>query len=48
MRIIDSDGNLNVFNLNRNESELWLVDGAGNPVDVWDPGIRFLFVRPRK
>jgi len=48
LRIIDSDGNLNVFNLNRNDSELWLDNNGNNPDNVWNDDNRFVFVRSRK
>jgi hypothetical protein len=48
LHIIDSDGWLNVFNLNRDKGGLWLDNDNGNPGNVWNPDNRFLFVRPRK
>ena len=46
--IRNSDGNLSVFNVARNDSELWLSSRYGYPVGVWDADDRWVFVRPRK
>lgn len=45
--ITDSDGNLNVFDVNRNDGEPWLNAYYGNPDNVFDSDYRFVFVLPR-
>ncbi|OGG62221.1 hypothetical protein A3C19_03050 [Candidatus Kaiserbacteria bacterium RIFCSPHIGHO2_02_FULL_54_22] len=44
----DSDGNPNVFNVNRNDDGLWLNANNGRPDNEWNPENRFIFLRPRK
>lgn len=44
----DSDGNPNVFNVNRNDDGLWLNANNGRPDNEWNPENRFVFLRPRK
>ena len=44
----DSDGDPNVFNVNRDDDELWLNTNDGRPDNEWNPGDRFVFLRPRK
>lgn len=44
----DSDGNPNVFNVNRDDDELWLNGNDGRAGSEWDPDNRFVFFRPRK
>lgn len=41
----DSNGNLNVFNVERNDDGTWLNSNNGNPDNVWGAGDRFVFVR---
>lgn len=38
----DSDGNPNVFKLERNDDGLWLNDNWAEPDDEWDPGSKFV------
>lgn len=45
--ITDSDGNLNVFNVEHNDNGLWLNSNNGNPDNVWNPDNRWAFVLPR-
>ena len=45
--ITDSDGNLNVFNVERDHDEQWLNTNWFNPQNTWDDDNRFVFVRPR-
>ena len=46
--ITDSDGNLNVFNVKRNDDgKLWLNANNGNPDNVWNGNNRWVFLRPR-
>lgn len=42
---VDSDGNLNVFNVERNEDGLWLNANNGNPTNFWNPENRWVFAR---
>ena len=47
--ITDSDGNLRVFGVERNDvGKLWLYANYGSPVYVWDGSHRWVFLRPRK
>jgi len=46
--IRDSDGYPDVFYVHRNDDELWLLGIVGRPDYVWNPDIRFVFLRPRK
>lgn len=48
MKPIDSDGNLYVFNVGRGGDGLWLDGTYGNPVSVWDPVDRWVFVSRNK
>ena len=41
----DSDGNLNVFNVERNDDGQWLNTNNGNPDNLWNPGNRWVFAR---
>lgn len=46
-RATDSDGNPNVFNVERNEDGLWLNDNWAKPDNRWNPKNSFLFrLRP--
>ena len=45
--ITDSDGNLNVFSVKRDDSELWLNSNWSNPDNVWNPDNHLAFVFPR-
>lgn len=44
----DSGGDPNVFHVNRAGDELWLHTDGGRPGSEWNPGGRFVFLRPRK
>ena len=46
--ITDSDGNLDVFSVRRNDSGLWLFSYWGSPDGFWGPDYLWVFVRPRK
>ena len=46
--VTDSDGRPDVFDVGRYGSGLWLYGGWSYPGGVWDPGSRWVFVRPRK
>lgn len=41
----DSDGNLNVFNVERNEDGSWLNGNNGHPDNHWNGNNRWVFVR---
>lgn len=41
--ITDSNGNPNVFKLERNEDGLWLNDNWANPDNRWNPENEFVF-----
>lgn len=41
----DSDGNLNVFNVERNKDGQWLNTNYGNPDNMWNPDNRWVFAR---
>ncbi len=41
----NSDGNLNVFNVERNEDGQWLNTNYGNPDNEWNPDNRWVFAR---
>lgn len=43
--ITDSDGNLNVFNVEHDDDKLWLNSDNGNPDNFWNGSNRFVFVR---
>ena len=46
--ITDSDGNLKVFNVKRNDDgKLYLNGNNGNPDNFWNGNNRFVFVLPR-
>ena len=45
--ITDSDGNLNVFNVEHDNDEQWLNTNWFNPRNVWNDDNQFVFVRPR-
>ena len=46
MHMTDSDGNLNVFNVNRNDDgKQWLNSSYGNPDNFWSARNRFVFLR---
>ncbi len=45
--ITDSDGNLNVFNVECNDNGLWLNSNNGNPDNFWNGNNRWLFRLPR-
>jgi len=45
--IADSDGDLDVFYVKRNDSELWLNSDWSNPGNVWNPGSQWVFRLPR-
>ena len=45
--IIDRDGNPNVFNLNRNDDDLWLNTNNAKPANRWNADNKFVF-RTRK
>ena len=46
--ILDSDGHLNVFRVERRVFGLWLDARSGSPGRVWSPDAQWVFVRPRK
>src|ERR1700733_14301561 len=41
--ITDSDGNPNVFNVERDEDGLWLNNNFAKPTNKWNPENKFLF-----
>ena len=45
--IKDSDGDLNVFYMKRDDDDLWLHTDYVNPDCVWRSGSRWVFARPR-
>ena len=45
--IADSVGDLNVFYVKRNDSELWLNSDWSNPGNVWNPDDQWVFRLPR-
>ena len=45
--IADSDGNLNVLGLNRNDQGRWLNAYNGNPDNRWDREDGFVFLVPK-
>ena len=45
--IRNSDGDLNVFNVEHNDDGLWLNSNYGNPDNVWNADNQWVFVRPR-
>ena len=44
----DSDGNPNVFKLERNDDGLWLNDNWAKPDNEWRPGHEFVVPSPNK
>ena len=46
--ITDSDGDLSVFGVRRDDSGLWLDSDWGSPAYVWHPDDRWVFRLPRK
>lgn len=46
--IADSGGDLDVFSVERDDSELWLDSDWGYPDDFWDADDRWVFRLPRK
>jgi hypothetical protein len=42
--IRDSNGNLNVFNVEHDDDGRWLNANYGNPDNVWNPDNEFVFV----
>ncbi len=45
--ITDSDGDPNVFNVNRNDSELWLNANHAHSGNLWNPDNLWAFCPPR-
>ena len=45
--ITDSDGNLNVFNVERDDNDQWLNTNWFNPRNTWNDDNHFVFVLPR-
>ena len=43
--ISDSDGNLKVFNVERNDDGAWLNSNYDNPDNIWNASNRWLFRR---
>ena len=43
LRITDSDGNPNLFNVDHDHDELWLNTNWSNPDNVWNPENEFVF-----
>ena len=43
--ITDSNGNLNVFNVEHNDDGLWLNGNNGNPDNFWNGNNRWVFTR---
>ena len=41
----NSDGNLNVFNVEHNDDGRWLNTNYGNPDNMWNPDNRWVFAR---
>ena len=39
----DSNGDLNVFNVDRDDDERWLNTNWSNPENVWNPENEFVF-----
>ncbi len=42
---VDSDGNLNVFNVERNDDDRWLNTNIGHPDNTWNPENVWVFSR---
>ena len=45
--ITDSDGDLNVFNVEHDNDECWLNGNNGHPDNFWNGGNRWLFLRSK-
>jgi hypothetical protein len=45
LHVTDSDGDLNLFNVEHNDNGLWLNTNYGDPDNFWNPDNRFVFVR---
>lgn len=45
--INDSDGDLNVFNVEHDDNGMWLNTNWFNPQNTWNDDNRFVFVCPR-
>ena len=45
--ITDSDGDLNVFNVDHDDNEQWLNTNYGNPENLFNPDNRIVFGLPR-
>ena len=43
--VTDSNGNLNVFNVELNDNGLWLNGNNGNPDNFWNGNNRWVFAR---
>ena len=43
--ITDSDGDRDIFAVDRDEDELWLNGSISNPSYFWNAGSRFVFLR---
>jgi hypothetical protein len=43
--IADSDGDLSVFSVRRDDGGLWLSSGCGEPDDFWSAGRQWVFLR---
>ena len=41
--ITDSDGNPSVFNVERNDDDLWLNNNIAHPTNKWNPKNEFVF-----
>ena len=46
--IVDSDGDPKLFNVERNDSELWLNSNWSNPDNFWNADNQWVFCRPCK
>lgn len=44
----DSDGDLNVFNVDHDDNGRWLNSNYGKPDNVWNPDNQWVFVLPRQ
>jgi len=45
--LTDSDGDLKLFNVERNDDDLWLNSNYGNSDNFWNSNNRFAFVLPQ-
>ncbi|MHB8913452.1 MAG: hypothetical protein ACYC4I_00345 [Minisyncoccota bacterium] len=43
--ITDRDGDFYIFRVEHDDAELWIYGYYGHSVDVWSPGLRFVFGR---